>query len=295
MTTMGLLFVVVVWVLYAMMKNLLIIFILPLIFTACKENSKDTKPIEKLEFYSDNSNLTFKKRVILENCDSLFYFYRNGQIFKRGKIQKNEKPFGIWNLYSNDGKLREIREWFVIDGHSRMNRAWFLDKKGDTLAWRDQDSIFNQKEFVNDTLGTRATNYNVFDFNKDTIDLNEPIRGVAYCNSRRIRDYDSQIRVFFHSESENFNSPFPNDSLIRTDHFDNLKTDTINQKWFTDINPKRYGHVSIFGSWFKKPGKKLLRGYMEEYSYGPFKDKEIDSMTARVYFEKTIYVKDTIK
>lgn len=277
------------------MKNLLIILILSLISTACKENQSDNKLNEKLEFYPDNKNLTFKKRVILENSDSLFYFYRNGQFFKKGKIQKNGKPFGIWNLYSRDGKLREIREWFVIDGHSRINRVWFLNKKGDTIAWRDQDSIFKQKEFVNDTLGTRATDYNVFDFNKDTIYLNEPIRGVVYCNSRRIREYDSQIRVFLHSESENFNSPFPNDSLIRTDHFENLKTDTINQKWFTDIDPERYGHVAIFGAWFKNPGKKLLRGYMEEYSYGPFKENEFDSITAKIYFEKTIYVKDTIE
>lgn len=278
-----------------MMKNPLIILILTFTIIGCKEKSSETKPNEKLEFYSDNKNLTFKKTVKFENHDSLFYFYRNGQIFKKGKIQKNGKPFGIWNLYSNDGKLREIREWFVIDGHSRINRAWFLNIKGDTLAWRDQDSIFKQKEFVNDTLGTRATDYNVFDFNKDTIYLNEPIRGVVYCNSRRIRDYDSQIRVFLHSESENFNSPFPNDSLVRTDHFKNLKIDTINQKWFPDIDRERYGHVAIFGSWFKNPGKKLLRGYMEEYSYGPFEDKEIDSMTARVYFEKMIYVKDTIE
>lgn len=277
------------------MKNLLITLILSLIFTACKENQSETKLNEKLEFYPDNKNLTFKKRVILENSDSLFYFYRNGQVFKKGKTKQNGKPFGIWNLYSNDGKLREIREWFVIDGHSRINRVWFLNKKGDTLAWRDQDSIFKQKEFVNDIIGTRATDYNVFDFNKDTIYLNEPIRGVVYCNSRRIRDYDSQIRVFLHSESENFNSLFPNDSLVRTDHFENLKKDTINQKWFTYIDPERYGHVAIFGAWFKNPGKKLLRGYMEEYSYGPFKDKEIDSMTAKVYFEKIIYVKDTIE
>lgn len=278
-----------------MKKNLLIIFILTFSITACKEKSSKNKPKEKLEFYSDNSNLTFKKTVKLENYDSLYNFYRNGQIFKKGKIQKSGKPFGIWNLYSNDGKLREIREWFVIEGHSRINRAWFLDKKGDTIAWRYQDSIFNQKEFINDTLGSRATDYNIFEFNKDTISLDEPIRGIAYCNSRRIRDYDSQIRIFFHSESEDFNSPFPNDSLIRKDSFNNLKNDSINQKWFSDIEPDRYGHVAVFGTWFKTPGQKLLRGYMEEYSYGPFKEESLDSLTAKVYFEKKIYVKDTIE
>lgn len=277
------------------MKKLLIISILTFTIIACKEKSSENKPNEKLEFYSDNNNLTFKKTVKFENYDSLYKYYKNGQLFKKGKIQKNGKAFGIWNLYSNDGKLREIREWFVINGHSRINRVWFLDKKADTIAWRYQDSIFNQKEFVNDTLGIRATDYNGFKFNKDTIYLNEPIRGIAYCNSRRIRDYDSQIRVFFHSENEDFNSPFPNDSVIRKESFGNLKTDSLNQKLFTHIDPKRYGHIAIFGSWFKNPGKKLLRGYMEEYSYGPFNDKEFDSLTSRVYFDKTIYVKDTIE
>lgn len=248
-----------------------------------------------MEFYTDNSHLIFKKKVTFENFDSLYVYYRNNQIFKKGKIKKNGKPFGIWNLYSNDGNLREIREWFVINGYSKINRVWFLDKKGDTISWRDQNVIFNQKEFINDTLKIRATDYNIFKFNKDTILLNEPIRGVAYCNSRRIRDYDSQIRIFLHSQSEDFNSSFPNDSLVRIHHFNNLTLDTINQRWFANNDSERYGHVATFGKWFKTPGKKLLRGYMEEYSYGPFKEKEFDSITARVYFEKTIFVKDTIE
>ena len=278
-----------------MMKNLLKIFILAFTVMACKEKIIENKLNEKLEFYSNNSELIFKKTVEFENHDSLYKYYRNGQIFKKGKIQKNGNPFGIWNLYSEDGNLREIREWFVINGHSNINRVWFLDKEEDTIAWRYQDSIFNQKEFVNDTLGIRATDYNVFEFNRDTIYLNERIRGIAYCNSRRIRDYDSQIRIFLHSESEDFNSPFPNDSLIRKTSFDNLKNDSINQKWFTDVDPETYGHIAIFGFWFENPGKKLLRGYMEEYSYGPFKENDIDSITSKIYFEKIIYVKDTIE
>ena len=59
-----------------MKKNLLIIFILPLIFIACKENSSKNKSNEKLEFYSDNNNLTLKKRVKFEHYDSLYNFYR---------------------------------------------------------------------------------------------------------------------------------------------------------------------------------------------------------------------------
>ncbi|WP_066223388.1 hypothetical protein [Formosa haliotis] len=72
-----------------MMKNLLIIFFLTFTIIACKEKSSETKPNEKLEFYSENSNLTFKKIVEFENHDSLYKFYRNGKIFKKGKIKKN--------------------------------------------------------------------------------------------------------------------------------------------------------------------------------------------------------------
>ena len=183
----------------------------------------------------------------------------------------------------------------MIDGRSGINRVWFLDKEGDTIAWRYQDSIFNQKEFVGDTLHSRATDYIYFQFNKDTISLNEPIRGTAYCFSPRIKkELNSQTRVFLYTQDKDFNSPFPNDSLIRKKKFDNLKTDTINQKWFSDIEPENYGYVVVFGSWFESPGEKLLRGYLEEYSYGPFKRESTDSLTSRVYFEKRIYVKDTI-
>lgn len=276
-----------------MMKNILFVITTLLTIVACNKKSSQSDPNEIIVPYSDNEKLTFKKRTKYEYYDSLSYHYRNGVIFKKGKISKEAKQFGIWKLYSIDGTLREIREWFIIDSISRINRVWFLNEKGDTLAWRGQDSIFKQKEFIHDTLKVRATDYNTFVFNKDTISLNEPIRGVAFCNSRRIRDYNSQIRVFLHSESKDFNSPFPNDSVIRHEYFENLKIDRINQKWFPHIESDRYGHVAVFGTWFENPGKKLLRGYMEEYSYGPF-DEEWDSITAKVYFEKTIFVKDSV-
>ncbi|MGJ8684849.1 MAG: hypothetical protein ACSHWW_09500 [Nonlabens sp.] len=277
-----------------MNQKIAFLFSIFFIISSCKELSPEKVNSDQFEFYADNDNLIFKKRIIHKDYDSLYYFYRNRELFKKGKIHKNGRPHGIWNLYSNSGQLREIREWFYLEGHSRLNRAWFLNKKGDTIEYRIQDSIFDQKEYVNDTLGTRETDYNHFQFNKDTIYLNEPFRAIAVCNSPRLSNYNSQTRLFLHTESEEFNIYFPNDSIIRKMEFKNLETDTINQKWFPNVKTDRYKYVTTFGCYFKNPGNKLLRGYMEEYAIGPFKDFSSDSITARTYFEKRIYVKDTI-
>uniref|UniRef100_UPI000C294FCE hypothetical protein n=1 Tax=Confluentibacter lentus TaxID=1699412 RepID=UPI000C294FCE len=281
--------------LYAMKKNLLTIFILTFTILACKENSSENKLNETIEYYANNPKVVFKKTIHQTDFDSIYFYYDNGKLFKEGKQNKENKIFGIWKLYDKESNLREIREWFIINDHSLINRVWFLDKNGDTLAWNYENSTFDQKEFVNDTLDIRASSYDIFDFNKDTISINEPVRAIAYCNSPQIREYNSQIRIFLNCESENLKSPFPNDSILRTDYYENLSKDTINQKWFSGIDPKKYKYVAVFGARFKTTGEKLLRGYMEEYAIGPFKDNDYDSITSRKYFEKRIYVKDVKK
>lgn len=131
-----------------MMKNLLLIFILIFTMIACKESSTDINPNEKIDYYPNSSNVAFKKTIHKTDFDSVYYFYDNGTLFKKGKQYKENQKFGIWELYDKDSDLREIREWFTIKGKSRANRVWHLNKKGDTLAWRDQDSIYKQADFI---------------------------------------------------------------------------------------------------------------------------------------------------
>jgi len=273
------------------MKNLLLIIFLVSTILSCTNKKPENKPNETLEFYKSESNQVYRKLIKKTEFDSIFYYYKNGNVFKKGKSKKNGKPFGIWNLYSKNSELREIREWFVINGHSRINRVWFLNKKGDTIPWREEDSIFKQKEFINDTLGIRSTSYNVIHFRKDTVEFNESMKAIAYLGSPLISEKNSQLMVLIGQSKNNFNSDFSNETEVKLDTFYNLTIDKVNQKWFKNVEQK---YFTTFGYYFESPGEKKIRGYMLEYAVGDF-ENGMDSLTSKTYFEKLIYVKDSLK
>ena len=230
----------------------------------------------------------------LTDFDSVYYFYDNGILFKKGKQYKENQKFGNWELYDRDSVLREIREWFTIKGESRENRVWHLNKSGDTIAWREEDSLYKQKEFINDTIYFRNTNYDYIWFNKDTINLNEPLTATVEIGSPVIRNYPANLRVLLARQEDNFNYDFSNEQEIKLDTFYDLTINTINQKWFPNANFKR---IAIFGRWFDKPGEKIIRGYYQQYFKGPFKTrsdgKKTDSLIGyKTYFEKKIFVID---
>jgi len=281
-----------------MIKNLLIIFIFTLTITDCKENSTELKQNQTIEYYPNNPKVIFKKTVHLSDFDSVYYFYDNGVLFKKGKQYKENQKFGNWKLYDQDSDLREIREWFTIKGKSIANRAWNLNKKGDTIAWRTQDSIYKQAEFINDTIFFRNTIYDVIFFNRDTIKLNEPLRGYVQIFSSVIRDHQSNVRAFIAKDSANYNYDFSNDKEVKLAKFNDLTIDTKNQKWVVDGTD--FSKLAFIGLRFDSVGDKYLRGYYQQYSFGPFsKDKngqKVDSIIGhKIYFEKKIYVKDSIE
>ena len=276
-----------------MMKNLIIIFILTFAIIGCKQNSAESKRNETIEYYQNNPKVIFKKTVHLTDFDSVYYFYDNGVLFKKGKQYKENQKFGNWELYDRDSDLREIREWFTINGKSIVNRVWNLNKKGDTIAWRKQDTIYKQVEFINDTIPIRNTIYDVVYFNKDTIKLNEPIRGYVEIFSSVIRDYPSHVRAFIATDSVNYNYDFSNEKEVELAKFNDLSIDTINQKWFKGAD---FNKLAVIGLYFNSTGEKYIRGYYQQYSFGPFKRQEFDSIIGRkIYFEKKIFVKDSIE
>ena len=273
------------------MKKLLILIILVFTLTSCINNKSKKLNRGYFEYYPNDSSKIYKKSIKKTEYDSVYFYYKNGNIFKKGKRKKNGKPFGIWNLYSENGNLREIREWFVIKNHSKINRVWYLNRNGDTISYKTQDSIFNQKEFINDTLAIRSTNYNKIYFKKDTLEFNEPMRASAYLGTPLLREKNSQLLVLIGKSKNNFNSDFSNETEVKLDTFYNLEIDKVNQKWFKNIEQK---YFTVFGYYFKTPGNKTIRGYMLEYAVGEFKNGT-DSITSKTYFEKLIYVKDSIK
>jgi len=281
-----------------MIKKTLISLSFIISFLACKKKSIEIKPNEEIEFYSKKSNQILKKTIHKIGFDSIYYYYNNGSLFKKGKQFKQNQKFGIWELYDPDSKLREIREWFTIKGKSRVNRVWHLNKNGDTLALRHKDSIYKQTEFLNDTTYYRNTVYDVIFFNRDTIKLNEPIRGYIEIGSRILSNYpNNHVRAYIAKEKNNYNFDFSNERQVKLDTFYDLTIDKVNQKWFKGA---KHNQLVVIGKWFDSIGDKTIRGYYEQYSYNlPFKKEKseysIDSVIGyKTFFEKKVYVKDSI-
>jgi len=276
-----------------MKKNLLIIFILTFTIIACKENPSEKKRNENIEYYSNNQKEVYKKIIHQADFDSVYYFYDNGVLFKKGKQYDKNQKFGIWKLYDRNSDLREIREWFVIQGKSQINRAWFLNKKGDTISWRKDNNIFAQKEFSNDTLGFRNTNYNTFNFiTKDTLNLNDFYFGFANCGSPALRDYNSKVKIVI-DNTNSLNKDFSNIKSVKLDTFYYAKIDTIHK---TEFNGYDLEKVVAFSGRFKNKGQKTIRGFMIEYTDEyPFENNQTAKAETKTYFEKTLYVKDSMK
>lgn len=288
-----------------MMKKILLTFLVAFsTLISCKENKAELDNNLIIEYYESNSKQIFKKTLSFKDYDSIYYYYDDGKPFKKGKQYAENQKFGNWNLYDREQNLREIREYFTINSKSYANRVWYLNKKGDTISYRKEDSIYNQKEFINDTIQFRHTVYDRVFFNRDTIKLNEPLIGYVIVNSSVILKDTSHVRAFVAHRNSNYNRTFSNDSVVELIKFNDLTIDERNQKWFPNMP---YNKLVTFGQWYDKIGTYYLRGYYQQYSYGPFEHEELqkqalredgkglDSITGyETYFEKKIVVIDSL-
>ncbi|MBC7607551.1 MAG: hypothetical protein H7199_11450 [Burkholderiales bacterium] len=251
--------------------------------------------LKKINTYYDTiGNLKYHMLFRKNDHDSIIYYYKNGKIYKTGLQDFKAKKYGNWYLYTREGYLSEIREYFIIENNYILNRNWYLGKKKDTLWYAKKSNRYNQKEFVNDTLECRNSSMINFDFYcKDTISISEPFAAAVRCNSPLLREYNSQIIMVLGKENHNFNKTFSNEKDVKLDTFYNLNKDKINRVNFPKANRN---YVVAFGRWFDKPGKKILRGYMIEFfkRKPTLEDNNVKGET-KVYFEKIIYVKDTVK
>ncbi len=177
----------------------------------------------------------------------------------------------------------------------RTYNKFYLTKKGDTAWYAKKFNSYKQKEFVDDTLSSRNSNMTLFNIqSEDTISINEPFAAYVSHFTPLLRSKNSEIVMYLGKEGDNFNDNFSNEDQVKLDTFPNLKLDTTNK-----TNFERSGHeeqyTAVFGRWFKTPGEKILRGYMKEFfERDPTEDDSIIKGEHRVYFEKKIFVKDTV-
>ena len=249
--------------------------------------------IDSLKSYYDSTKITnYIKNFRKKKYDSVVFYYKNGNIFKMGKQTFEGLKFGNWIRYTKEGYKSDIREYFIVKGENIINRRFYLNRKGDTTWYGRKFNTYDQIEFRKDTTDSRNSIMVSFNFyHGDTINLNEPFAANVICGSPLMRKHNSEIMMLLAKENNNYNNTFSNENEVKLDTFKNIKFDKNNIDNFTGED-KQY--VAVFGRWFKTSGEKTLRGYMKEYA--TFLNENGDTLKGerKVYFEKKIYVKDTI-
>lgn len=264
--------------------------------------NKDSELLEKtIYYYNMEKSPLYKINFHKENHDSIVFYYKNGNVFKNGKKNKKGNTFGKWNYYTKEGFLSKTHEYFIInddiDKGVRLNQVWYFNKERDTMFYGNSKfNIYDQEEFKAESKGEKTSIFVRFRYanRKDTISIAEPLQGLAEDAAPFWESRNSNSYIVLGKEKHNFNKDFSNLKEVKLDTFVCLKNDKVNNpSSFPDYNPK-YGIA--FGRWFDTPGKKILRGYMvEHYKRKATPDDSIVSRQRRTYFEKVIYVKDTIK
>lgn len=130
---------------------------------------------------------------------------------------------------------------------------------------------------------------------RDTIILDNYVKGLVILEKPFFQEVESKIIVVF-EEDEKFplKNDLSNELEIPIVAFHNLSVDIENQEWFPDYD---FNKTSAFGKKFSTTGSKKLRGFVLEYitEEPPSLDTIIhDDKHKKHYFEKEVYVKDTI-
>lgn len=290
-------------------------FVVFLIIISCNELSRENEfyssgniktiheykgnQLLKSTFYYDNNEVKHKELFYKSKYDSLVYYYDNGNVFKKGKKNKEGLHFGIWNYYTREGYLSNSEEFLLINNSwskgNWLNQSVYLNKKGDTMYYgNNKFNIYDQEEFKKESEGEKTSFFVRFHKNNisDTISISEPFSSIAEDGFPMWEKANSESYIVLAKEKYNFNSDFSNENTVKLDTFICLEKDKFNQEILPNVNKK---HTVVFGRWFDTPGKKYLRGYMvEHYKRKATPNDSVRGETRRTYFEKIIYVKDTI-
>lgn len=227
------------------------------IHTFDEKNKKDSSI-----YYYDSKDLKIKKQI--KWLDDSFYvtnYSSTGKKINEGIIGKDSLKIDKWFFYDKD--TTRIYEYKNIRGQEYLNQSWIKNSKGDTI----RGNYFLLKEI------------------KDTVNVNEFVSFRFYLQGFLFLD-NSELTLILPASDENFTRDFSNESNIKTDTIHSLKYDNLN-KHLTHLP---LNHILISNFEFTSPGEKSVRGILKEQ----YRSIDDSIKERKIFFEKKIYVKDTI-
>lgn len=252
-----------------------------------KYYGENNKIIKTLVYYDLND--TIRKSIYYHkiNYDSIVHYFSNGKISSTGIQDNYNRKYGKWDYYHSEGFRNNTREFYNIKGKEIVNQLWFYNKKGDTLFGAYTS---NPKDIIERAVFARFDYYS----DGDTLSIAEPLRCIVEQRLPLFMKYNSECYIVLAKEKYNFNKDFSNEAKVKLDTFYCAEKDKVNKKTLLEAgyNPR---YTVAFGTWFDTPGNKILRGYLvEKYKRKPTPTDSVIAREGRIYFEKRIYVKDTI-
>ena len=218
--------------------------------------------IDSSVFYYNSEKSNIKQIKKIENGSSYIKnFTPNGRISSEGYKNGDSIRTGKWSIYGA-GDTTKIFEYKNIRGNEYLNQSWIKNTKGDTIRG----------------------NYLHFEYNKDTVKVNELVSFRFYLEGYMFSE-KSELIFVSPKNGNDFSKNFFNEYSVEKDTVKSLKYDGLNKH----LNHLPLNHILISNFKFSTPGKKTIRGILKEI-YEP----EEDSITMKernIYFEKDIYVK----
>lgn len=283
------------------MRDLIILLIF-ICFTACKETEKEYYSNGKLKFEINLKDSKFDGNYLeyFENGDlkiegffseglrqgSFTEYYPKGHKYSKSETQweddillyqknygKNgnvvsegellgSNKYGEWKYY-NHGYLKEVQEFFYRNDSTYLNQNWVLSKTGDTLQ--------------------KGNHYKMI--SKDTINFAQ--QRIYFLLKQPYFSYKSEVFVCLPRNEEELNKDFSNEYDIQWDTINNLANRYRNQGKYGDRNLD-----VVFDLGYKTGGSKKLKGILIEKKQINNDSIEYDYATRKIYFDREIFIKN---
>jgi len=250
---------------------------------------------DSIHTFYDTSENSIKSKSFYDSSSVFFEaYYKNGKLFRSGEfLSEGGQKIGEWKYYNSEGYLSDIREYLNVKNKIILNQIKYFNGLGEVIRIGSNSfNTYNQEEFKKEELNDKRTRCISVTSSKDTISIDEPFKAVLYYFSTLYDKPNNYIKVFIDDEETVLNEDFSNAENLNLYEFSSLSKDSFNQKWYPD-DEKDYNSMSVFGSYYKKSGKKVMKGYIEEIVADTVDNNINETVINKIYFKIPIYVEKT--